>query len=137
MVELTKVDLQRIQDLHRQLLRDNDQLYALQEMAAGLGSQAFDNVRVQHTPVNSGGNRFAEAAADLGSIIRQEERELKYLRKLLKRFLKTLEDPVEVRIMELRYLDCYGWTLIARLISYTERHVYRIHNKVIENIPDE
>ena len=73
---VTKRDLQRIQDLHRSIQREKDQLYILQEMASGTGSQSFDNVRVQSSPLISSGNRFAEAAADLDVRIKAEEEEL-------------------------------------------------------------
>ena len=133
---VTKRDLQRIQELFRSLQRDRDQLYILQEMASGTGSQSFDNVRVQSSPLISSGNRFAEAAADLDIRIKEEETELEYLQKLVEKFLRTLEDAAEIRIIQLRYLSCYNWMLISRITGYTERHIYRIHNKIVEDLPD-
>ena len=133
---VTKRDLQRIQELFRSLQRDRDQLYILQEMASGTGSQSFDNVRVQSSPLISSGNRFAEAAADLDMRIKEEEAELDYLKKLIERFLETLEDAAEIRIMQLRYISCYNWMLISQITGYTERHIYRIHNKIIDGLPD-
>lgn len=133
---VTKRDLQRIQELFRSLQRDRDQLYILQEMASGTGSQSFDNVRVQSSPLISSGNRFAEAAADLDIRIKEEETELEYLQKLVEKFLQTLEDAAEIRIIQLRYLSCYNWMLISRITGYTERHIYRIHNKIVEDLPD-
>ena len=136
-MELTKKDLQRIQALHRQLMRDKDQLIILNELASGLGSKPLDEVYVQSSPPISSGNRFAEAAADLGEVIQEEEAALNYLQKLVEQFVRTLKDSSEVRIMQLRYLECYNWVLISNLTGYTERHVFRIHNKIIEDLPDE
>lgn len=134
---VTKRDLQRIQDLHRSIQREKDQLYILHEMASGTGSQSFDNVRVQSSPLISSGNRFAEAAADLDVRIKEEEEELEYLQKMVDKFIETLEDAVEIRIMQLRYILCYNWILISRITGYTERHIYRVHNRIVEELPKE
>lgn len=133
---VTKRDLQRIQDLHRSIQREKDQLYILQEMASGTGSQSFDNVRVQSSPLISSGNRFAEAAADLDVRIKEEEEELEYLQKQVEKLLESLSDDSEIRIMQLRYLNCYTWVLISRITGYVERHLYRIHDKIESELPD-
>ena len=137
MGKLTKKDLQQIQVLHRQLMRDTDQLCVLNELASGLGSKPLDDVYVQSSPPTSSGNRFAEAAADLEVVIQEEEAVLNYLQTLVKEFMQTLEDSSEVRIMQLRYLECYNWMLISSITGYTERHVFRLHNKIIEDLPTE
>lgn len=137
MGKLTKKDLQQIQVLHRQLMRDTDQLCVLNELASGLGSKPLDDVYVQSSPPTSSGNRFAEAAADLEVVIQEEEAVLNYLQTLVKEFMRTLEDSSEVRIMRLRYLECYNWMLISSITGYTERHVFRLHNKIIEDLPNE
>lgn len=137
MAKLSKKDLQRIQELHRRLQRDTEQLNILNELAGGLGSKTFDDIRVQSSPPISSGNRFAEAAADLGMLINEEKAELEYLQNIVEQFMRTLEDSSEVRIIQLRYLEGYNWMLISNITGYTERHVFRIHNKVIEALPDE
>lgn len=137
MGKLTKKDLQQIQVLHRQLMRDKDQLCVLNELASGLGSKPLDDVYVQSSPPTSSGNRFAEAAADLEVVIQEEEAVLNYLQTLVKEFMRTLEDSSEVRIMQLRYIECYNWMLISSITGYTERHVFRLHNKIIEDLPNE
>ena len=134
---VTKRDLQRILELFRSLQRDRDQLYILQEMASGTGSQSFDNVRVQSSPPISSGNRYIEAAADLDMKVKSEEKELEHLQLLVEKYIETLDDDAEIRIMQLRYLNCYTWLLISRVTSYVIRHVYRIHDKAIENMPEE
>lgn len=133
---VTKRDLQRIQDLHRSIQREKDQLYILQEMASGTGSQAFDNVRVQSSPLISSGNRFAEAAADLDIRIKEEEEELEYLQLQVEKLLESLSNDSEIRIMQLRYLNCYTWALISRITGYVERHLYRVHDKIESELPD-
>lgn len=136
-MELTKRDLHKLQSLHRQIQRDQDQLYILRELAAGDGSKPFDNVRVQSSPPISSGNRFAEAAADLEAAIVEEVTEMERLQTLVEEFLETLEDAAEIRIIQLRYISGYNWVLISNLTGYTERHVFRIHNKIIEALPEE
>ncbi len=133
---ITHRDLHRIISLQRQIQRDTEQLYLLREIAEGTGSVPTDNLRVQ-TSLPPSGNRYAEAAADLSAAIDSEQYELKELQGKVQVFIKTLAEPLECRIIHLRYIDGHDWQMISNVLGYSRRHIFRIHNKVVEVLPDE
>lgn len=135
-IDLTQDNLHRIIWLHRQLQRDKEQLYMLREMAEGTASIPTDTVHVQNSLPPSG-NKFAVAAADLTEMMEAEEYELKELQDKVKSFVETIEDPVDSRVIQLRYIECYEWQMISNLVGYTRRHVFRIHNKMVAELPKE
>ena len=135
-INLTQYDLHRIISLQKQLQRDSEQLYMLREMAEGTASIPTNNLHVQNSLPPSG-NKFAVAAADLSELMDLEKAELSDLQIKVKAFIKTIEEPIDSRVIQLRYIDCYEWEMIANLIGYTRRHVFRIHNRLVENLPKE
>ncbi len=135
-INLTQDDLHRLISLQRQLMRDTEQLYMLLDLAEGTASVPTDTLHVQNSLPPSG-NKFAVAAADLSELMEQEEAEVEELRKKVKAFISTIEEPVESRIIYMRYISCYDWDMIAHLLSYTSRHVFRIHNRIVQQLPVE
>ena len=135
-INLTQNDLHRLISLQRQLMRDTEQLYMLLDLAEGTASVPTDTLRVQNSLPPSG-NKFAVAAADLTELMEQEEAELDMLQKKVKDFISTIEEPVESRIIYMRYISCYDWDMIASLLNYTSRHVFRIHNRIVQQLPAE
>ena len=135
-INLTQYDLHRIISLNRQLQRDTEQLYMLREMAEGTASIPLDNLHVQNSLPPSG-NKYAVAAADLSELMDLERSELEDLQIKVKAFVETIEDPTAGRVIHLRYIECYEWQMIANLLSYAERHVFRIHNRIVEELPKE
>lgn len=135
-INLTQDDLHRLISLQRQLMRDTEQLHMLFDLAQGIASVPTDTLRVQNSLPPSG-NKFAVAAADLSELMEQEEAELEELQKKVKAFISTIEEPVESRIIYMRYISCYDWDMIASLLNYTSRHVFRIHNRIVQQLPVE
>jgi len=133
-IDLTQNDLHRLISLQRQLMRDTEQLYMLMDLAEGTASVPTDTLRVQNS-IPPSGNKFAVAAADLSELMEQEEAELEDLQKRVKAFISTIEEPVESRIIYMRYISCYDWDMIANLLNYTSRHVFRIHNRIVQQLP--
>lgn len=137
-LNLTQSNLRRIISLQRQLQRDKEQLHMLLDLAEGTASVPTDIVRVQNSMPPSG-NKFAVAAADLTDIIEAEDSELQELQHKVLVFIKTLPGPpqIDARVMQLRYVDCFEWHIIIGLLGYTERQVFRIHRRILEELPEE
>lgn len=135
---LTQSNLRRIISLQRQLQRDKEQLHMLLDLAEGTASVPTDTIRVQNSMPPSG-NKFAVAAADLTDIIKAENNELQELQHKVLVFIKTLPGPpqIDARVMHLRYVDCFEWHIIINLLGYTERQVFRIHRRILEELPEE
>ena len=132
---LTQADLKQVMDLHYRIRRDREQLNKLEELASGVGSFATDNVKVQSSPANSNG--FAAAAADIDRLLDQEETELEYLCAKVESFMSTIDDTYKAQVIQYRYIEGLPWELVADLTNYTIRHVYRIHDSLIETLPEE
>ena len=137
-LNLTRNNLRRIISLQRQLQRDREQLHMLLDLAEGTASVPTDTIRVQNSMPPSG-NKFAVAAADLTDIIEAEDNELQELQHKVLVFIKTLPGPprIDARVMHLRYVDCFEWHIIINLLGYTERQVFRIHRRILEELPEE
>lgn len=137
-LNLTRNNLRRIISLQRQLQRDREQLHMLLDLAEGTASVPTDTIRVQNSMPPSG-NKFAVAAADLTDIIAVEDNELKELQEKVLVYIKTLPGPpqIDARVMHLRYVDCFEWHIIINLLGYTERQVFRIHRRILEELPEE
>lgn len=137
-LNLTRNNLRRIISLQRQLQRDREQLHMLLDLAEGTASVPTDTIRVQNSMPPSG-NKFAVAAADLTDIIKAEDNELQELQYKVLVFIKTLPGPpqIDARVMHLRYVDCFEWHIIINLLGYTERQVFRIHRRILEELPEE
>ena len=137
-LNLTRNNLRRIISLQRQLQRDREQLHMLLDLAEGTASVPTDTIRVQNSMPPSG-NKFAVAAADLTDIIEAEDSELQELQHKVLVFIKTLPGPpqIDARVMHLRYVDCFEWHIIINLLGYTERQVFRIHRRILEELPEE
>ena len=135
---LTQSNLRRIISLQRQLQGDKEQLHMLLDLAEGTASVPTDIIRVQNSMPPSG-NKFAVAAADLTDIIEAENDELNELQEKVLVFIKTLPGPpqIDARVMHLRYVDCFEWHIIINLLGYTERQVFRIHRRILEELPKE
>ena len=137
-LNLTRNNLRRIISLQRQLQRDREQLHMLLDLAEGTASVPTDTIRVQNSMPPSG-NKFAVAAADLTDIIEAEDSELQELQDKVVVYIKTLPGPpqIDARVMHLRYVDCFEWHIIINLLGYTERQVFRIHRRILEELPEE
>lgn len=48
--------------------------------------------------------------------------------------LKTVEDPEQRLILELRYLSYKTWEYIAQRLGYSYRQVHRIHGQALKSI---
>lgn len=131
---LTQENLYRIIRLHKRIQRDSEQLYILKELAEGVGSKPTDSLKVQ-TSLTEGGNKYAEAAADLSMLLDSEVAEIQLLQDKVNEYLKDKDDTLEFRIIQLRYINCYDWQMISNMLGYTDRHIYRTHNKIVAELP--
>lgn len=127
---ISRSDLRSIPDLYRQILRDKEQLRYLREKATSLPSSFTDGERIQSSPANNQ-NKYIDAAVDLNREIEAKETKLLDLQSEAREFITTVEDPLTRRALKYRYLRCCTWSEVARLVGYTERHLYRLECEAI------
>lgn len=84
-------------------------------------------------------------AEDWDELIRRELDLLYDLRTRIERAINSLEDLTQQRLLRLLYLGeideygdrtRFGFGEISRILSYSERQIYRIYKKALINLPD-
>ena len=110
---ITRSELRRIPQLHKDIRRKKAQLAYLREKATAIPSTLPDHERVQTSPSGSG-NRYVEEAVDLGKEIEADEEGLKQLKSKAAAFIRTLPARTEtekltVKIMRKRYIKGYTY----------------------------
>lgn len=71
---------------------------------------------------------------DIEKTINQEIDELIELRKEIENKINAVDNPKLREILKCRYLDCKSWEEIAYKNNITWRHVYRLHEKALDEI---
>lgn len=71
---------------------------------------------------------------DIEKTINQEIDELIQLRKEIEDKINAVDDPKLRELLKCRYLDCKSWEEIAYKNNITWRHVYRLHEKALDEI---
>lgn len=71
---------------------------------------------------------------DIEKTINQEIDELIELRKEIEDKINAVDDPKLRELLKCRYLDCKSWEEIAYKNNITWRHVYRLHEKALDEI---
>ena len=66
--------------------------------------------------------------------INKEIDELIELRKEIEQKINAVDDPKLMALLKCRYLDCKSWEEIAYKNNITWRHVYRLHEKALDEI---
>ena len=71
---------------------------------------------------------------DIEKEINKEIDELIQLRKEIEDKINAVDDPKLRELLKCRYLDCKSWEEIAYKNNITWRHVYRLHEKALDEI---
>ena len=48
--------------------------------------------------------------------------------------INKLEDEIQRKLMELRYIDCMQWKEIASIMNYSDKHIFYVRNKALKKI---
>jgi len=52
----------------------------------------------------------------------------------IERIILNIPDGVDSDIIHMRYIEFEAWDKIAEKTGYSEKHVYRIHNRILEKL---
>ena len=133
---ITRDELRRIPELHRQIRRDEEQLLFLREKATSIPSIMPDPNKVQTSPVNNA-NIYSDAAIDLAREIEEERAEREELQEKARILIVSLPctnqtERLTLKVMRLRYLKCCSWDEVAELTGYFRRYVQRLEQAVVD-----
>lgn len=48
--------------------------------------------------------------------------------------IESLKEPIQKRVLTLRYIRGYSWPKVAKVINYSERGVHYIHSQALQNL---
>ena len=130
---ITREEIRRIPELHKQITRDREQLEFLREKATAVPSSITDNERVQTSPTNEG-NKYIEAAVDLAREITAKDFKLAELQERAAVFIDSIAEPLPKKVMAYRYLKCCSWGEVSKLLGYDERYLRRLEDRATERI---
>lgn len=75
-----------------------------------------------------------EKIVDLQNEINADIDKLVDLKRDIGRLIKSVPDPEQQTILEKRYLCYLSWEQIAVDMNYSIQHIFRLHDKALENI---
>lgn len=136
---ISQEELRLIPQLHQLIERKKEHLLFLKEKATSIPPTLTDHERVQTSPPGSG-NRYIEAAIDLGKEIAEIEDELAELKARADEFIGSLptdtnKQRIAVRTLRYRYTDCLCWKDIADLVGYDAAYIQRIAKEATMLLP--
>ena len=128
---MTEKELNSVRELKKQIRILEQHLQALRLSAENL------------VPILDGLPHSSEAKSRVEKIalmIIEDERELETLRKqiisakseLLDKILREIEEPTLQALTALRYVECLSYKEAARRMTFTLRHVFRLHEKFLK-----
>lgn len=62
--------------------------------------------------------------------------ELAELKRKIITDIHSLNSAEEIRVLYLRYVECYSMEAIAGIMAYSERHIQRIRDRAIQSFED-
>ena len=92
---------------------------------------------IQHLSDMPKGNSKRDKIGDSLALLEEvEAKKFKLLNKYIKiqNIIFNVEDTLERRLLRFRYVDGLSFESIAHELSYTWRHVHRIHSRALKNL---
>lgn len=122
--------LSKIQTYRRTVQTYADRIEELYHDASGLRAIVYDKDRVQVSPEDRMEKVFIKIEAEAEKYARAR---IRYERELHKRIdmIGTLDNPQYIKLLTLRYVDGLRWEEIACTMSYSFRHVTRLHGQAL------
>ena len=132
---MTQEELRYIPVLYRKIQRNKEQLRYLREKATSVSLPPPEAEKVKTSSANRS-NKYADEAVDLEREIAAMELRLVHLQEKVSALIKELDNPLEQKVLRLRYLKCLTWLQVAELSGYADRHVRRINNEIIDGLEE-
>lgn len=95
----------------------------------------FDVDKVQTPPKNKV-EEILSKAIDLENSAKHDESRLEKIKSEILLKLSDLEDPMEMKVLELRHIEGLFFVLIADEVERSDRQVYRIYNMGIRHLSE-
>ena len=126
--------LNQYQDLKVKIQKNIEKAELLRSRAEST-QMNLDADKVQTSPKNKVEEFLAEAI-DLERSAKQDETRLEKIKSEILLKLSDLENPREMKVLELRYLEGLFFVQIADDFELSDRQIFRIHNSGIKHLAE-
>ena len=132
LIEKKKRSLKRYKKNRACIERLNFKLVQYDEKMTSVKSPNFSGMPRGGTPIT-----IADQISDkieLEERIKRLTEKGQVLRAEILEELDTLDDPKEVEVLELFFIDCLEIPEIADVVGFTERHIYRLYSQGVTKL---
>lgn len=120
-----KAYLQRAYNLRRRIAAKEIHLEELRTQAEHITADLSGMPR--GSGASSPVERIAVQIADLSWEIELDWLDLITYQEEIRKTIESIDDPVLVQVLSLRYLSYFPWRRIAETLHYSTRHITRLH----------
>lgn len=122
--------LQQLQKYKRTAQLYAERIEELYHEATGIKAIVYDKDRVQVSPEDRMEKIFMRIDSEAEKYAKARARYDREVRKRVE-MIASLENPVHVELLTLRYVDGLKWEEIACAMGYTFRHTTRLHGDAL------
>lgn len=126
--------LNQYQDLKVKIQKNIEKAELLRSRAEST-QMNLDADKVQTSPKNKV-EEFLAKAIDLERSAKQDETRLEKIKSEILLKLSDLENPREMKVLELRYLEGLFFVQIADDFELSDRQIFRIHNSGVRHLSE-
>lgn len=110
-----------------------EQLSALKEMATKTTAVMSDDMVCHSRNVHNMQDVIAKII-DMQNEINADIDRLMDLKSEIMHVIKSVKNPEQQTLLELRYMCFKSWEYVAEQMGYNIRHIYRLHDEAMEQI---
>ncbi len=119
--------------LDRRIDSKLEQLSALRDLATKTTGVMSDDV-VSHTRNVHSMQDVIAKIIDMQNEINADIDRLVDLKQEIMHTIKSVKNPEQQTLLELRYLCFKSWEFVAEEMGYNVRHIYRLHDEAVEQV---
>ena len=109
------------------------QLSSLKDLATK-ATNVMSNAVVSHTRNLHSLQDVVAKMIDMQSEINADIDHLVDLKQEIMHTIKSVKNPEQQTLLELRYLCFKSWEFVAEEMGYNVRHIYRLHDEAVEQV---
>ncbi len=123
---MTREELEMIPKMAREIEHERDKIEAMRSrLTSPKGLDTRDKVQTSGSEIS-----LADVVIDAQQMLDKKEQKLRVYQDDARILIKHLEGE-EWQLMTLRYVMALEWTDISRMMNYSPRTIYRMHNRAL------
>ena len=129
-------DLLMYNDIKKEIERINERIAELEHRLCNPKSPVLDDIPIRTSSMSSSLEAGVLKLIELKDMYKDLVDKLADRQMTIERSINELVilEPLERDLIRFRYFDSMTWEAIAEKIGYSNRHVFRIHNTILEKL---